>query len=154
MFLSNSKQHKNHSQCLNCIEIQSDMLNAAEDPHYLLKPTYQKLNDMYKNHKLNLVIADCSFENFMEEVFEEKHYTYQAYLQCPKCKLFFHLGVCVRGTPIYKVSNCPPNITQFVEISKRRVGTFPPVDLLFSFVFTDTVTFSSTKVFHFLQPGH
>ena len=117
--LSRSKQHKNHSQCLNCIEIQSDMLNAAEDPHYLLKPTYQKLNDMYKNHKLNLVIADCSFENFMEEVFEEKYYTYQAYLQCPKCKLFFHLGVCVRGTPIYKVSNCPPNITEFVEISKR-----------------------------------
>lgn len=74
MFLSNSKQHKNHSQCLNCIEIQSDMLNAPEDPHYLLEPTYQKLSDMYKNHKLNLVIADCSFENFMEEVFEEKHY--------------------------------------------------------------------------------
>ena len=66
MFLSNSKQHKNHSQCLNCIEIQSDMLNAAEDPHYLLKPTYQKLNDMYKNHKLNLVYAGQEILNIVQ----------------------------------------------------------------------------------------
>lgn len=42
------------------------MLNAAEDPHYLLKPTYQKLNDMYKNHKLNLVYAGQEILNIVQ----------------------------------------------------------------------------------------
>lgn len=108
-----------NSECLNCKELQNDMLNAEKDPHSMLIPTYEKLKSMYESNKLKLVISDCSFEHFMQEVAEERHYTYQAYLQCPECKAFFHLGVCVRGTPIYEVTNCPPDMEKFIDIAKQ-----------------------------------
>ena len=109
----------NNSECSNCKEMQADMINATKDPHGMLIPTYEKLKRMYENNKLKLVISDCSFEHFMQEVAEESHYTYQAYLQCPECGAFFQLGVCVRGTPLYKVTNCPPDMEKFIDIAKQ-----------------------------------
>ncbi len=108
-----------NSECSNCNKMQAHMLNATKDPHGMLIPTYEKLKRMYESNKLKLVISDCSFEHFMQEVAEERHYTYQAYLQCPECGAFFQLGVCVRGTPLYKVTNCPPDMEKFIDIAKQ-----------------------------------
>ena len=105
--------------CMNCQEMQNDMLHAMKNPHVMLEPTYQKLKSMYEAKKLELVISDCSFKHFMEEVEQERHYTYQAYLKCPECDTFFQLGVCVRGTPLYKIANTKPDIKKFEEIAKR-----------------------------------
>lgn len=41
------------------------------------------------------------------------------YLQCPKCKMVFELGVCVRGTPVYKVLNVQPEVDKLREVAFR-----------------------------------
>lgn len=105
--------------CKNCIDIQNKMTAATLEPHKSLLETYYLLKQMYDAKKLYLVIADYKFDNFIEEVFDELHYTYVAILQCPKCKTYFKLGVCIRGVPIYEIFKEKPDLQQFADMAKR-----------------------------------
>lgn len=109
--------------CDNCSDIQKKMLSAKLDPHKLLSTTYTLLKEEYSEGKIVLCISDNNFENLMDEVAEEKQYTYNTYLKCPKCNKYYYLGICIRGTPIYKIMDTPPDEKEFVHMAMRDKKT-------------------------------
>lgn len=67
------------------------------------EPTYKLMKKKYFEGKLKLYMSDCSLVHFIEELQMEQHYTYYLYLECVKCHKIFELGICVRGSPLYKI---------------------------------------------------
>ncbi|WP_432650129.1 hypothetical protein [Huintestinicola sp.] len=113
--------------CNNCSDIQ-DIMNSAAlvskksalDGLYALKETYPLLKNAYQSGRRVLYMSDCNFENLMEEVGWERYYTYLTYLKCPKCNKYFYLGICVRGRPVFKIMDNPPDKDIFCKSAERE----------------------------------
>lgn len=88
--------------CNNCKIVESTFEGAKSNPHRNLCPVYNLLSDLVRTGRLIIYAGDCPFENMMQILDEEKHYTVCFYLQCPQCGEIYFFGACIRGTPIYK----------------------------------------------------
>ena len=64
------------------------------------------------------VFLMSQFEHFFKELCEEKHYTYDIYMQCCECERIFELGVCIRGCPVYKVLDEKPDINKLAGMAR------------------------------------
>lgn len=106
-------------ECDNCLEMKKIFAEAKSNPHKELVYVYNYLKERYDNHLLKLYFSDCSFDDFLEEIYEEKQFTYYVFMQCPKCKTVFKLGVCVRGTPLYEICSELPDIAKLRENAYR-----------------------------------
>jgi len=88
--------------CSNCYSL-DQLFNANKrNPRNNLVPTFYFLNEMMKQGRLLHFAGDCEFYETLQLVSEEKHYTYRQYIECTDCHQIYYLGICIRGTPIYK----------------------------------------------------
>ncbi|MBQ8728655.1 MAG: hypothetical protein IJY83_09260 [Oscillospiraceae bacterium] len=104
--------------CEHCKKLKDIMEVAETKPHEYLRIVYDQMYEMYKNKNLKLYFSDCSFEHFFKELCEEKHYTYDIYMQCCECERIFELGVCIRGCPVYKVLDEKPDINKLAGMAR------------------------------------
>ena len=88
--------------CNNCKIVYSTFEGAKSNPHLNLIPVYSLLSVLVKRGQLKIYAGDCPFEDMMQVLDEEKHYTVSFYLKCPECEEIYFFGACVRGTPVYK----------------------------------------------------
>lgn len=100
-------------ECKDCLKLKTAFDNAKYNPHEALRDTYILMQELYNRKKLTLYMSDYSFENWDEEIRLEQHLTYNLYLKCRKCKKIYYLGVCVRGTPIYRILDVKPSKMKF-----------------------------------------
>ncbi len=103
--------------CDNCIKLEDVMRHGSYDPFGSTEKVYDFMYDMYKKGELSIYFADCSVDNFFEELSKEEHYTYSIYTRCKKCKRIFLFSVCTRGTPAYKVVE-EPDIEQLKRVAQ------------------------------------
>lgn len=89
--------------CKNCDIINHTFQGAASNPHQNLFPVYTMLLTLKQSNRIEVYAGDCAFEDMMQVLGEETHYTVCFYLRCPDCDTYYFLGACIRGTPIYKV---------------------------------------------------
>lgn len=88
--------------CNNCMILEELFMVARKEPHLHLVPVYQKLVEMIKQNQLGVYAGDCRFEDALDVLASEKHYTVCFYLQCESCGEIFFLGACIRGVPKYR----------------------------------------------------
>lgn len=93
---------KEKELCGNCDIVNKTFLGATTNPHRNLVPVYHLLAAVVAEKRLEIYAGDCSFEEMLEVLDEEKHYTVCFYLRCPQCGEMFFFGACIRGTPIYR----------------------------------------------------
>lgn len=60
------------------------------------------IEEMEKKNVISLYAGDCFTNEIINHLEQEVHYTIQNYYQCNYCKVFFYIGFCVRGLPVYK----------------------------------------------------
>lgn len=99
--------------CNNCKIVKSTFEGAKSNPHENLYPVYNLLSALVRTGRLIIYAGDCPFENMLQTLQEEKHFTVCFYLQCPQCEEIYFFGACIRGTPIYK---------RIVNISKENIS--------------------------------
>lgn len=99
--------------CKECQKLKNAFIDAKSNPHGKLRQTYDIMRELYDHKKLILYMSDCSFKNWWAEISLEEQYTYNIYLRCRKCKKIYHFGVCIRGTPIYRILNEKPGKMKF-----------------------------------------
>ncbi len=63
------------------------------------------LSKLYDEGVIELYAGDFHFKDTIEVLHNETSYTVQQYFFCKKCKQFFAIGACIRGTPYFKVIN-------------------------------------------------
>lgn len=100
-------------ECKNCLKLKEFFDVAKHNPHGNLRSAYDLMRELYNQKKITLYMSDCSFENFLEEIHLEKHYTYHLYLKCTRCQKIFFLGVCIRGVPLYETLDREPDKEKF-----------------------------------------
>jgi len=88
--------------CKNCDIVDSCFTGAKSNPHLNLVPVYSLLSVLVKRKQLEIYAGDCPFEDMMNVLNEEKHYTVCFYLKCSKCGRIYFLGTCIRGKPVYR----------------------------------------------------
>ena len=88
--------------CKNCDIVDSSFKGANSNPHLNLAPIHSLLSVLVKRKQLEIYAGDCPFDDMLEVLEEEKHYTVCFYLRCSECGKIYFFGACIRGTPIYK----------------------------------------------------
>ncbi len=109
--------------CCNCSIVDSAFTGARSNPDQNLIPVYSLLSVLVSGGQLEVYAGDCPFENMMQVLEEEKHFTVCFYLQCVKCGAMYFLGACIRGTPRYgKVENI--SLENIENLLWGREGTY------------------------------
>ena len=104
----------NNEMCKNCYPLRKNFGKQS------WKQTYELMKKMYYDKKLNLYMADCSLDHFLEEISSESHYTYNIYLECTNCGIVYHLGICIRSSsPLFKIYETKPSKEKFRYICIR-----------------------------------
>lgn len=85
--------------CNNC-NIINQAFSCAKSYHML--PLYHLLKAMIERNQLEVYAGDCKFEDTLQVLQEETHYTVCFYLKCPICEEYYFFGNCIRGEPVYK----------------------------------------------------
>lgn len=88
--------------CKNCKVVEELFRAASSNPHENYIPVYRLLEELIKQKRLKVYAGDCSFEDVLEVLSSEKHYTVSFYLECTQCGDIFFYGACIRGKPVYK----------------------------------------------------
>lgn len=87
--------------CSNCEIVKKTFEGAVSSPHENLVPVYSLLSAMLNTKRLELYAGDCRFEDMLDVLSSEEHFTVGAYLRCSVCGKLYYLGACVRGVPKY-----------------------------------------------------
>jgi len=88
--------------CKNCDIVDSSFKGACSNPHFNLTPLHSLLSVLVENSRLEIYAGDCVFDDMLEVLCKEEHYTVSFYLRCSQCGKIYFFGACIRGTPIYK----------------------------------------------------
>lgn len=77
--------------CKNCRAIEEIFRTATLSPHLNYLPTYRLMAEMIRQKRLSVFAGDCRFEDALEVLDSEKHFTVSFYLKCEQCgELFFY----------------------------------------------------------------
>lgn len=88
--------------CKNCRIIEETFQAAGSNPHMNYVPVYRMLEAMLGQNRIEIYAGDCPFEEALEVLNSDRHYTVSFYLECSRCHDVYFFGACIRGTPIYK----------------------------------------------------
>lgn len=91
--------------CNNCKVIEKLFDAANSNPHLNYMPVYFFLQELLRQKRIEIYAGDCPFENALEVLNSEVHYTVCFYLRCIKCDDIYFFGACIRGKPVYKKIN-------------------------------------------------
>jgi len=109
--------------CKTCDQLRVLFKNAKSDQHGNYTSTIDQLTTLKQNSKIEIIMADCDFEEAIEVLYSEMHYTVLHYFHCTECQAIHRIGACIRGAPLYE-----NNIKiDFAEESKKlwgNVGTY------------------------------
>jgi hypothetical protein len=89
--------------CQQCSVLKKLFEAAGSNSHYNYIPTLAFINEMVKQGRLELYAGDCPIEDVKEHLFKELHYTICHYFKCKSCNIYFFIGACIRGAPIYRI---------------------------------------------------
>ncbi|MBD5552639.1 MAG: hypothetical protein HDQ96_15980 [Lachnospiraceae bacterium] len=106
-------------ECRNCLKLKEVFDSAKRNPHGSLDTAYLVMRELHEQKKLTLYMSDCSLENWNEEISMERHFTYNLYMKCRKCKKVYRLGVCIRGKPLYQVLLTEPDKNELKRLCLR-----------------------------------
>ncbi|TFB22010.1 hypothetical protein E3U55_06835 [Filobacillus milosensis] len=108
--------------CRECY-IVSELFNAAKShPHQNYIPSLAFINEMLKQERIELFAGDCPLEEVEKHLSDELHYTIKHCFRCKSCKLYFLIGACIRGVPIYEIKENIETVN-FDNILWGRFGT-------------------------------
>lgn len=88
--------------CKNRKIVEQTFQAVGAEPHLNFVPVYRMAAELLCQGRLEVIAGDCRFEDALEVLASEKHYTVCFYLQCESCGEIFFLGACIRGVPKYR----------------------------------------------------
>ena len=76
------------------------------------------LIQLYDEGYLALYAGSGYVDRIMEDIKSEKYFTYDYYFRCKECDEIYYLGICIRGTPIFRKVKEPSEI----KFDPKRLG--------------------------------
>ena len=112
------------NKCDACFELNElfEISNKEENLSSRIRKSeeaYEIMKKLKENSVLDFYMSDTKFDKWKDEICEEKRSDYNLYMQCKKCKKVYRLGVCVRGRPLFKIFDTPPDKQEFKERCKE-----------------------------------
>ncbi len=109
--------------CTECCDVLKAFEEAKKAPLHSWRSVYGLLLERVCANKLEVYASDCDFDKALDEIAKEVHFAYYFYLRCHKCGEIYYMGICVRGTPVFKTSE-EFSENQIERTVKSGIGTF------------------------------
>ena len=78
----------------------------GEPPHNVNIPaTNDAIIERVSSKRMSVIKGDCPLNEMVEWLVSDKKYTIVQFLRCHECGNVIFWGLCVRGAPVYKVSD-------------------------------------------------
>ncbi len=73
------------------------------------------LNEMEEDRVIELYAGDSYLNDIQEHCKKEDRYSISHYYRCKRCKRVFFIGICFRGSFIFKVDEFPKSYARTIE---------------------------------------
>ena len=80
--------------------------NKENPPHNIdIQATCDALIEQCASGKMTVVRGDCPLEKMVELLVSDTKYTIVQFIKCNNCGRIIFWGLCIRGAPIYRISD-------------------------------------------------
>ena len=80
--------------------------NNGEPPHNIhIQATNDAIIERVSSKRMSVIKGDCPLSEMVELLVSDTKYTIVQFLRCHECGNVIFWGLCIRGAPIYEVSD-------------------------------------------------
>lgn len=76
-----------------------------DNKHQVHHPVFLMLRHFERYGRIELYAGDCTTKEFVEREDWEDHFTWCFYFRCKTCGKYFFIGMCIRGTPGFRIQD-------------------------------------------------